>query len=107
MVHLSSAFAFAIFTFCTISTAVPTDGKKTSTIPLTRHVKPNTTARDFLDADRLRRRSLAARVANFGPLTNSVLVYTMNIQVGNQTFLMYVDTGSSNLWIGVSLSSYL
>jgi hypothetical protein len=104
MVYSTSAIALATLLFCTSSLAVPLEGKRFTSIPLTRHAAPNVTARDYAEADRLRHRSLATRGLANAPVANSVDKYTMTIQVGNQTFLLGVDTGSSNLVIGVRVS---
>jgi hypothetical protein len=103
MVYFTSAIAIAILAFYGSSAiAAPVEEKRATTLSLTRHVKPNVTARDYLEADRARRDHLANRAVSNDPLSNYVLIYTTNIQVGNQTFIVMVDTGSSNLWVGVS-----
>jgi hypothetical protein len=104
MVHFTSAIALAILAFCASSTvAAPVEGKRTPTLALTRRVKPNASARDYLEADSARRDHLTRRGTANAPITNAVQIYTTDIQVGNQTFTVMVDTGSSNLWVGVSV----
>jgi hypothetical protein len=103
MVHFTSAIALAVLAFCASSTnAAPVEEKRAPTVALTRRVKPNATARDYLEADSARRDHLSRRGTANAPLINAIQTYSMNIQVGNQTFTVMVDTGSSNLWIGVS-----
>jgi hypothetical protein len=103
MVHFTSAIALAVLAFCASSTtAAPVEEKRAHTLALNRRVKPNATARDYLEADSARRDHLSGRGTANAPIINAVQTYSMNIQVGNQTFTVMVDTGSSNLWIGVS-----
>jgi hypothetical protein len=103
MVYINSKTALAILAFCSSAFAVPFEAKRSSgtPIPLTRHITLNATN---TNADRLRRKSLEARTGGTAnaPAINNVQIYIMNIQIGNQTFKMLVDTGSSNTWVGVS-----
>jgi hypothetical protein len=103
MVYFTSTIAIAILSFCASYTlAAPVEGKRTSTLSLSRHVKPNASSRDYIEADKARRDYLTNRGVANAPIINAVQVYTTNIQVGNQTFSVLVDTGSSNIWVGVS-----
>jgi hypothetical protein len=106
MVYINSKIALAILAFCSSAFAVTFEAKRSSgtSVPLTRHTTLNATAADHINADRLRKKGLEARTGGTanGPAINDIQIYTIDIQVGNQTFKVLVDTGSSNTWVGVS-----
>jgi hypothetical protein len=98
MVHFSKV-AFVLAASCLSASAIPTVDKRSGlvTLPLKYHA-PGASAHDIVQADRLRARGSSGNV----PATNIVSFYSAPIEIGEQTFQLLVDTGSSNTWVGVS-----
>jgi hypothetical protein len=99
MVSLTPKFAIlAVFALYASAGAIPAENKRT-TLPLTRRKLSGAEAVST-------RRSIAGRQASI-PATNDVEIYTMPVKVGQNTFNLLIDTGSSTIWVGVSVFSSL
>jgi predicted aspartyl protease len=99
MVLLSSALSLILLGVAYALPAVAKPRSQIKTVSLKRHRFSNGT--DFAPASRARARSLGSS-GKSTPATNELGFYTVNITVGSQQFKLIVDSGSSNIWVGVS-----
>jgi hypothetical protein len=108
MVVMNSKLALALLAFCSsvLSTPVIEKNPTPITVPLTHRTKSGLVATDIVLADKSRRTLIASpkKRSSVGntPATNTAIWYTIPVEVGEQTFNLLVDTGSSNTWVGVS-----
>ncbi|KAG8696229.1 hypothetical protein FRC08_007299 [Ceratobasidium sp. 394] len=72
------------------------------TAPMTRDVRSVTSIRNMTGKDKARMKSFGETNNLLGvvPVINEDVSYIAPVTLGNQTFRLIVDTGSSNTWIG-------
>lgn len=78
----------------------------TQPVKITRNIGSIASLRNITGKDRARIKTFGATTSLLGvvPAINHDVTYTIEVLIGNQTFNLIVDTGSSNTWIGAGKS---